>query len=804
MNAHTLQVLQFGEALALVARRAATTLGAATVRSLRPSTELATVQAELARVQEWIALLDRLPDLGVPALPDIREALGRLAIERTVLDAGELRGAGTLLASSRTLRRALLREGSAAPLTAEIAAGLIERDADEVAIDAAIDTGGELRDDASAELVRLRRELRTLRGRLVQRLEAFVASLPPEYQVSDASITVRDGRYVVPIRREGRSLVGGVVHDESATGATLFVEPPAALEAMNRLRELEAAEAREIARILRDLTDRLRPSAAELAWSLALLVRLDSLAARGRYARDTDGHVPVLLPAGTAEHVIVDGRHPLLLATEGGAVPFSLQMDPDERTLVISCPNTGGKTVLLKTVGLVSLLAQAGVVPPVGAHTRIPLFRGIFADIGDEQSIEASLSTFSGHLRNLGEVLGHADAESLVLADEMGSGTDPVEGAAIARAVLLDLVDRRCRVVATTHLGQLKLLATEVPGVVNASLQFDAERLRPTYRLLKGIPGRSYGIAIARRLGLPAAVLDEAERSLPAGERVVARLLLDLERKEVELTEGTVDLARAQAEVARLREQLADREANLVRRERSAEQRTRQQARDLLLAARREVEQAIAELRGAAEQVAEGKAAALDDAVRAARRRVEDAAKRQRERADAKPAAAQAAPPRGAVPLAPGVRVRIASLGTVGVVQEIRDGKARVETGGLRLLLPADDLAALPAGDQAPSKNDRPRPAPPAYGGTYNPGDEARPEVDLRGFRVDEIDGELGRALDAALMSGLPRFRIIHGKGTGALREQVQSLLRRDPRIATARPGERDDGGTGVTVVEFA
>jgi DNA mismatch repair protein MutS2 len=630
----------------------------------------------------------------------------------------------------------------------------------------------------------------------VERLASYMASLPPHLQVQDSSVTVREGRYVIPVRREGRGEVGGIVHDESATGATLFVEPPVAVEMMNRLRELEAQEAREVTRILRELTARLRPLHPALLASLDALVSLDSLYARARYALRVDGRAPALLEPGTEEYEVVRGYHPILLARGDDVVPFDLRMDRGERTLLISGPNTGGKTVLLKAIGLVSLLAQSGVVPPVGKGTRLPVFRDVYADIGDEQSIEASLSTFSAHLKNLREVLEGAGWESLVLTDEIGSGTDPQEGAALARAVLVELTRRSCFTVATTHLGQLKLLAAEERGIINASLQFDAERLRPTYRLLKGIPGRSYGLAIARRLGLEPRLLEEAEATLPQGERDVARLLLDLEAKEQRFADQTAALERSLAETAALREQMEARERDLKQRERDAERRARQQARDLLLQARAEVEAAIRDVRAA------GDAEKLDEAARAARRKVEEAALRQREKTPAERRAAKAggkAEPTE-IELEPGVRVRIESLGRTGVIVDVRDGKAMVEAGVMRLLLPREDLTPLPAGDQGAAQP-KGRPS----GGYINTAAaDARPEVDLRGMRPDEVETVLGRAVDNALLAGLPTFRIIHGKGTGVLRAHVRELLKADRRISVARPGELFEGGTGVTVVEFA
>jgi DNA mismatch repair protein MutS2 len=793
MNPHALNVLEYREALDLVARFASSSPGAEAVRALSPSDDLGWIEPELARVEEMRGFLRGDSGWQVPAIPDVREPLRRLRVEGSVLDGPHLRDVGVLLASARTTGRAVRHNAGSLPLLSLIAGGLVEREKDEAEIGRTIDDAGLVRDEASPALYRLRREIKSARGRLVERLASYMASLAPHHQVADASVTVREGRYVIPVRREGRGEVGGIVHDESATGATLFVEPPVAVEMMNRLRELESEEAREVTRILRELTARLRPLQPELVAALDALVALDSLYARARYALRTDGRAPRMLEAGTEEYVVAGGAHPILLARSGSVVPFDLRMDRGERTLLISGPNTGGKTVLLKAMGLISLLAQSGIVPPVGPGTKLPVFRDVYADVGDEQSIEASLSTFSAHLKNLREVLDGADWRSLVLTDEIGSGTDPQEGAALARAVLVELTRRSCFTVATTHLGELKLLATEERGIVNSSLQFDAERLQPTYRLLKGVPGRSYGLAIARRLGLEPRLLQEAEASLPQGARDVARLLLELEASEQRFAEQNDLLARRIAETDALREALEARERGLKEKERDAERRARQQARDLLLKSRAEVEAAIREVRDAAD------ADKLDEAARAARRRVEEAATRQREKQPAERSARGGAK-RGAVPaLQPGLRVRIESLGRTGTVVELRDGKALVEAGSIRLSLPRDDLTPLPAGDQE-AQPQRPRPS----AGYVNAGSDARPEVDLRGMRPDEVDVILGRAMDSAIMAGLPSFRIIHGKGTGALRAHVRKLLERDRRISVSRPGELFEGGTGVTVVEFA
>ena len=791
MNRHALQVLQFPETLEVVAGLAAGPMGAAAVRALQPSSVLAEVDDALRAIEEMLLFTQRADSWAAPAVADLSGQLRKLAVEGSVWDGVVFQQAAQFLAASRGTSRAISKYKDDYPRLAAISGQLIELEREEQAIAHAIAEDGSVRDNASRELSRIRREIRGARARIVAQLESFVSSMPSRYRVEDASITVRDGRYVVPVRREGRSDVGGIVHDESATGATLFIEPPLAIELMNRLRELELAEAREVQRILRELTDQLRPHAQAMRGAFAALVDLDSLWARAQYARKFDAHRPEILPAGSEQYVVVTGYHPLLLASGSPVVPFDLFLDPGERTLLVSGPNTGGKTVLLKAMGLINALAQAGVIPPVGEKTRLPIFEDIFADIGDEQSIEASLSTFSAHLKNIREILDGATHTSLVLMDEVGSGTDPAEGGAIAQAVLVELTRRGTMTVATTHLGQLKQLATDEQGVVNASLQFDSAELRPTYRLLKGIPGRSYGIAIARRLGFPPATLTAAEEFLPKSERDAAQLLLELEQKDRDMSNALAAAEAARAEADALREELEQREKQVRVRERDAERRARQQARDLLLNARDEVEATIRELRAAIAENADRKS--LDEAARGARRRVEEMVRKQAERMPSDFADEAEDEAAGAVEV--GAHVRVSASGAVGTVIELRDGKAVVDVSGLRMQIPVSGLQVTKQKPQAAAVSNR--------GGWTEPDFNASPEVDLRGLRAEEVAGQLQPAIDAAIRADLPSLRIIHGKGTGALRQVVIELLRSDPRIKSYRAGGVGEGGAGVTVAQF-
>jgi DNA mismatch repair protein MutS2 len=793
-ESHALRILELDATLSVVGGRAATELGAERVRLSRPRFDRAALEREHARVAAMRGMIAAEGGWASEPIPDLRAALTRLGVPGTSWTSAEFLAAVTLLVSSRRTRDGLRDERRpqiARAVLAELAARLVAQPDVERVIERTIAPDGTLRDDASPLLRRVRRELRGAQGELVKMLERMMSSLAAHQQVPDMSVTVRNGRYVIPVRREARTAIGGIVHDASSTGATLFVEPPAAVEAGNRIRELEAEEIRETERILRELTETIRPGQPALVDAIDALIELDSLYARARYA-DEYRCAPAELCDPVDGFVIRDGRHPLLLAQGRAVVPFDLEMLPDERTLLVSGPNTGGKTVLLMAVGLMSALAQCGVPAPVATGSRIPVYDAFFADVGDEQSIEASLSTFSAHLRNLAEILSEATRRSLVLVDELGSGTDPVEGAALGGAILEELTLRGTLTLATTHLGVLQQLATEVPGVVNASLQFDPVALAPTYRLIKGIPGRSYGLSIARRLGLPAPLIARAEERVPRGERDVAALLAELEAREKDLSERE-RLAAADTESVRDRgARIAERERNVGEREREIERAARRESRRYLLDARAEIERTIRELKGVESE-------AIDEAARAARRRVEELAASEgdalaRVEAATTSSVAQAG---AAGPLAVGDTVEITTFGDrAGRVVAVRDGDAVVAVGAMKMTVPVTAVR------RSSRRLETPATVVPLRGDI--PDVHAPSEIDVRGMRADEAGSVVMLALDAASRADLRHLRIIHGKGTGALRERVGEMLAKDPRVASYREGAWNEGGTGVTIVELS
>ena len=681
-------------------------------------------------------------------VPDITPSLELLAVPGSALEAPPLAELTTALAAMRVTAGDLKRLGTThnASRTAALRADPPPKEL-EAQLVQSISPDGQVLDGASRDLARARQRVREARQRVIDRLGAILGSLDQSERAPDAAVTVRGGRYVIPIRTTARARVGGIVHDESATRSTVFVEPPEIIELGNELRAAESAEQREVLRVLRELTDLLRPHASTIAAAWEMCIAFDDLCARARYAVEVNGFVPEI-----GGHLkIRSGRHPLLIPPlhnvergSGGetVVAFDLELAPDERTVLVSGPNTGGKTVLIKAVGLLALLAHSGVIPPIGPHSSLPVFTEVFADIGDRQSIAASLSTFSAHVAALREILDGAGPGSLVLLDEIGSGTDPAEGGALAAATLKTLTRRRAITLATTHLGALKQLAAETVGIVNASLQFEAETLTPTYRLLKGVPGRSYGLAIARRLGIASDVLAEAERTVPDTDRTLDRLLAAVEARgrEIETRSSELDTRAAQLEVER--QNLADLEtlaAQLRVREKALDKDARERARAYLLEARKTVEAALAQAR----------AAVTEATAKEARRIVEEAIEKTEEESTEKK--------RGWVNL-----------------EELRRRKS----------VPPSPLSDGRGGQRVST--------------------DAVSEVSLRGLTVEEAEPLLARAIDDAVLADLPYLRIIHGKGTGVLRDFVQSVLKRDPRVKRFSLAPANQGGHGVTVAEFA
>ena len=776
--------LQFLEVLDVVGGFARGPLGAERVRSRRPSLDPAAAAGDLVPVAELLNVWGT-DSIDVPPVPELEPVLVRLRVAGSVLNGVELVAIRQTVVAARIALGELRRVAEKAPSVGSLMVPLPDKSLDQ-RLTNALDDDGELLDTASPRLQAARQAIHGARDRLVKKLEAVLRGADTQAVPTGAQVTIRGDRYVIPVRRDSRSRPEGIVHDESASQGTLFVEPTAAIEFGNALRGAIVEAEREALRVLRELTELARPAVDLLAAAHEMCVAGDDLVARVRYAHAVRAVVPRV---GSARLRLKGARHPLLLARGLEVVPFDLDLSADDRTLLISGPNAGGKTVLLKTVGLVILLAQAGIAPPVGAETELPFFDRAFADIGDHQSIAADLSTFSAHLMVLRKVLAAAGPGTLVLMDEIGSGTDPAEGGALAASALRALTARGAFTVATTHLGVLKTLASEVPGVVNGSLDFDAEQLRPSFRFRQGVPGRSYGLAIARRLGIDAEVLERAERAVPDRERALDELLAnvegrarELEARERTLGERTLEVESREARAAITAESQDARDRELRRREREYERAGRREARRHLLEARETVEAALRVARDGAQP----------ERAKNARRLVEDAAKAETAALEAVDQAETLDRPTG-LPIAAGRRVRLGT-GGVGVVHEIRgDGKVVVALGAIKLIAAAEELIAVagsPAERPAPPKGDREMPSAPS-------------EIDLRGMRADEAAAVTLAALDAAVLADHPALRIIHGMGTGAVRDRVRQVLKSDRRVAKFEFAPRNQGGTGVTIAEL-
>ncbi len=745
-----LETLEFPAALERVAAHAAGPLGAARVLGRSPATDLDAIRAALAQVAELAALLLTDDAIRAEPVPDIGAAVDLLGVPGSALEGPALAQLKGALAAARVVAADLARIAADAPRTVALRVDPPPKELEQ-RLAVSLDAEGQVLDGASRVLARARRAVREARARLVQKLEAMLAALDPTERAPDAAVTLREGRYVIPVRSTARARIGGIVHDESATRATVFLEPPEVIELGNALRAAEVEEQREVLQVLRELTELLRPHRDAIAAAWDMCIAFDDLCARARYAVEVNGFPPAI---GTGPLEIRNGRHPLLVGSEV-VVPFDLVLAPDECTVLVSGPNTGGKTVLIKAVGLLCLMAQSGIIPPIGPQSTLAVFTGVFADIGDRQSIAASLSTFSAHVAALRDILERAGAGSLVLLDEIGSGTDPAEGGALATAVLQTLTRRRAVTLATTHLGALKQLAAETVGIVNASLQFDADTLTPTYRLLKGVPGRSYGLAIARRLGIAPDVLEIAQRAVPGAERALDALLATVEARARELEVKEQELAAREASVRADAEQLDARAAEVAARERDVkaraqtlEREAREQARAYLLEARRKVEAALGRAR-----------AAVDEATaREARRLVEKAIDE-----------------------------------TAGETTGEKAEKAEKAKEGWMSL---EELKRARRGSASPNL---PQPPPTSTA----PSLTAATEISLIGLRVSEAEPLLVKALDDAVLADLPYLRVVHGKGTGALRQFVHEVLSSDPRVKRFGFAPSNQGGSGVTVVEF-
>jgi DNA mismatch repair protein MutS2 len=673
-------------------------------------------------------------------------------------------------------------------------------------ISRAISDRGEILDSASPKLAVIRRDLRVVHDRLLTKMQRMVTDSKITQYLQESLVTQRDGRYVLPLRAEFKGRIRAIVHDQSASGATLFVEPLSVVEMNNQYRELQLSERDEERRILADLSGQVGAFADDINQMIDIIAQLDLTLAKAKYAEEISAIEPSLVKfpqknrsiSGGSQHPgsvirLFSARHPLL--DPQSVVPVDVDLDPQTFVLVITGPNTGGKTVTLKTVGLLALMAQSGLHIPSGSGSEISIFDSIYADIGDEQSIEQSLSTFSGHITNIIRVLEDADRRSLVILDELGAGTDPQEGVALARALLTHVLERSITTLVTTHHPELKAFAHENPGVINASVEFDLESLKPTYHLTIGLPGRSNALAIADRLGMPNSIIERARADIDPADLRAENLLEEIHRQRDLARQARAGAEAARREVDQLRAELAKKLEKIEDERREildqARKEAEAQARDLaeeLKALRREMARARQPL----------------DAIDAIESKVDTLEETYEEPIERLPLEVDELILDRPVRL--GDRVRLRSLNTKGIVTSLGEEELEIQVGSLRVRTRISEVEPVGEEDlgadkvlRTPTKVDEKSQVAKLDLNAPSPGIE----LDLRGQRADDALDQLDRYLDAAYMAGLPFVRIIHGKGTGKLRQAVREALNGHPHIRSFEPGGANEGGDGVTLVKL-
>ena len=803
MDAKTLSVLDYPKVLERLKTFCDFSASMELARSLEPTDSYDLALARLAETSEARRLFS-IQDIGIGGAHDIRAAVD-LAARGGVLDPQQLLDVKSTLISSRELKKSLERKTDEYPRLAQLAAGLSESHGIVDSISRVLSDRGEVLDSASPKLSTLRREIKIAHDRLMSRLQRYLTESANKLQ--EPIITQRDGRYVIPLRAEFKGQIKAIVHDQSSSGATLFVEPLPIVELNNQVRELQLQERDEERRILYELSAQIGEYRDELTYGVENLALLDLIFAKAKYAEEIKATEPVLHKAEGKRQKdeaqsqianrnssirLMQARHPLL--DPQSVVPIDVDPQPGTRAIIITGPNTGGKTVSLKTVGLLVLMAQSGLHIPAHSGSELPCFHAVYADIGDEQSIEQSLSTFSGHITNIIRILKQINHRSLVIFDELGAGTDPQEGAALARAILNFLLETGCTTLVATHYPELKTFAHSTEGVVNASLEFDIKTLRPTYHLTIGLPGRSNALLIAQRLGLPQPIIESAKGEINPDDLRADKLLDDIRKERNRTSRERQKLEKARD---RLEAQTREIEKRLERIE--------DERRDVLAKARAEGELEVAILKRNIDSLKSQlkKAKQPLDAIKTIEEKIEEIEEKVEAPVERK--ANQSSIYSYQLPKL-GERVTVSTLNAEGVITALGESDAEVQIGSLRVRARLTDLVRKGREEERPEekkeerKQDVEGSGRAALSSTKSPGIE----LNLRGKLVEDGLEELDRYLEKAYSSGLLFVRIVHGKGTGRLREAVRNALRSSPYVASFEEPKDNEGGAGVTVARMA
>lgn len=805
MDGKTLNVLEYPKILQRLAGFCDFSASMDLARALEPTSSFELATARIAETTEARKLLS-MQSTGIGAAHDIRPQAD-LAARGGVLDPHALLDVKSTLISCRDLKKSFEKRMDEYPRLTQIALGLPETYGLVDAITRILSDRGEILDSASPKLGEIRRSLRVSQDRLMSRLQKYVTDSKTVSMLQEPIVTQRDGRYVIPLRAEFKGKIKSIIHDQSSSGATLFVEPLPVVEANNQIRELQLAERDEERRILAEVSVQVGEHVTELKYGVENLAVLDLAFAKAKYAEELHASEPLLnqLSAVSDQQLakaenqknktiirLLNARHPLL--DPNNVVPIDVDPAPGTRAIVITGPNTGGKTVSLKTVGLLVVMAQSGLHIPAQSGSELPCFHSVWADIGDEQSIEQSLSTFSGHITNIIRILKKMDSRSLVIFDELGSGTDPQEGAAIARAILSHLLESGAMTLVATHYPELKTFAHGTDGVVNASLEFDIKTLQPTYKLTLGLPGRSNALLIAQKLGLPQTIIDSARAEINPLDLRADKLLDDI-RKERNRT-------------SREREKLEKARAKLETQTRELEKRLEKiedERRETLAKARAEGELEVAVLKQNMDSLKQQlkKAKQPLEAIRLIEEQIEKIEEKverpveRRQTTDHGPSSIVKRQPS----IRLGERVTVSTLNADGLVTALSESDAEIQIGTLRVRARLSDLVRRQTADDGPAQKQTP--ARQSSSTVHRQSSSPGMEVDLRGLMSEDALDKLERYMEQAFLSGLPFVRIIHGKGTGKLRQAVREALRGHEYVTSFEEGGSTEGGEGVTVAKM-
>jgi DNA mismatch repair protein MutS2 len=786
MDHTVLHTLEYHKIIEMLAERAGSTLGKEFVRALKPVSDMNQVISWQEETKEARNLLDATLILPLGGIRDIRSLVKRCQLGGFI-DPSELLQVSSTLAAARRVKSFFSDIRHSMPRLAAKSDALITLRQIENAIENIVNEHGSIRDDASVELYRIRREIKQIQGQIKDKIDSILHSAEYQKYFQEVLVTIRGDRYVIPVKQEYRSQFPGIVHDQSASGATVFIEPIAVVNLNNDLKQAMGMEKNEIERILSMVSAQIAKEASPVYQNCDILGEFDLVNAKARLSIDLKAEMPVVNRQGIVN--IRKGRHPLI--PEDAVVPIDIHLGREFAILLITGPNTGGKTVSLKTTGLFALMAQSGLFIPAEYGSELPVFDNIYADIGDEQSIEQSLSTFSAHMTNLIRILRRISVNDLVLIDEIGAGTDPDEGAALAMAILDYLYSRGSKVIATTHYSELKTFAYTRHGIENASVEFDVQTLRPTYRLLIGVPGSSNALAISKRLGLDENIIEKATHFLSKEHLELEELLSGLQEKKKEYTKRNEEIASLEYALRSRQAALEDEQDAVAAKRSEILGKAKEDASAILRQARREADSVIGQLKAQFTVNSEReRLQAINEARKRLRAGANELAQLDEGEHEKLPAAAPGT-------LKPGNTVYITTLKQKGTVVAVSGNEVTVQLGILKVNVPLTNCRSV-AEVPNPTKINTVKSEKEIKIST------AVREADVRGMTVDEAVDILEKFLDDAVLAGLHEVIVIHGKGTGALRKGIRAYLAGHPHVKSTVIGEFNQGGDGVTVVKLA